>query len=312
MPPTRARPPSGNQFLLASGGYQAVVVEVGAGLRYPRWGERDLVEPYAPDELCPAAHGAVLAPWPNRIAEGVYCFDGTRYQLPLNEPERPAAIHGLVRWQVFRPTWVAEDGIELSTLLAPSPGYPFWLEARVTYDLGPEGLVVTTALTNLGDRPAPAALGHHPYLSPGAGATVDQVTLTLAAEHGLRNGAMTSPPDWARGAPSALVGVVADDTLVPCLEGQSWEVRVTGPDGMTVVLEAALPYRFAQVFTGDTLPPGRRRKGLAVEPMTAPPQAFATGDHVAVLEPGKSLAATFRVSIQTEKARRPDDDRNRP
>jgi len=303
MLPTRARPPSGNQFLLASGDYEAVVVEVGAGLRQLRWRERDLVEQYELDELCPAAHGAVLAPWPNRIAEGVYRFDGTRYQLPLNEPDRRTAIHGLVRWQAFRPAWVAKDGIELATLLAPSPGYPFWLEARVTYGLGPDGLVVTTQLTNLDNHPAPAALGHHPYLSPGPGATVDEVSLTLAAEHSLRDGAMTPPPTWARGAPSALGEVVADDTLAPRLKKESWEARVTGPDGLTVVLEAKLPYRFAQVFTGDTLPPGRRRKGLAVEPMTAPPQAFATSDHVAVLEPGASLAAAFRIGIQTEKAK---------
>jgi aldose 1-epimerase len=32
-------------------------------------------------------------------------------------------------------------------------------------------------------------------------------------------------------------------------------------------------YAFVRVFTGDTLAPGRRRRGLAVEPMTCAPDA---------------------------------------
>ena len=53
-------------------------------------------------QLCDGAHGAPLIPWPNRLADGRYSFDGADHQLALTEPERHNAIHGLMRW---RPWW---------------------------------------------------------------------------------------------------------------------------------------------------------------------------------------------------------------
>ena len=47
-------------------------------------------------------------------------------------------------------------------------------------------------------------------------------------------------------------------------------------------------YAFLQVFTGDTLAPARRRTGLALEPMTCAPNAFRSGEGLAVIEPGGS------------------------
>ena len=52
--------------------------------------------------MCDGAHGAVLIPWPNRLGDGSYEFDGARHQLALSEPERRNAIHGLVRWVPWR------------------------------------------------------------------------------------------------------------------------------------------------------------------------------------------------------------------
>jgi galactose mutarotase-like enzyme len=47
-----------------------------------------------------------------------------------------------------------------------------------------------------------------------------------------------------------------------------------------------------ELFTGDTLPDeGRRRRGLGVEPMTAAPDAFNSGDGLVVLEPGQAHTA---------------------
>lgn len=49
------------------------------------------------------------------------------------------------------------------------------------------------------------------------------------------------------------------------------------------------------VFTGDTLRPGRRRTGVAVEPMTAPPNALATGDDLHCLRPGGSVTLRWGI-----------------
>src|SRR4051812_34157883 len=89
--------PSGEQFELRFGDQQAVVTEAGAGLRVYSAGGRQLLDGYPVDELATWGRGQQLLPWPNRIRDGTYQLDGREHRLPLNEPERRNAIHGLVR-----------------------------------------------------------------------------------------------------------------------------------------------------------------------------------------------------------------------
>ena len=93
--------PSGEQITIALGDQQAVIVEVGGGLRSYSVGGRELVDGYGAHEMSTSGGGQVLIPWPNRLEGGSYEFGGTYYQLPLNEPERHNAIHGLVRWTAW-------------------------------------------------------------------------------------------------------------------------------------------------------------------------------------------------------------------
>ena len=88
MKPTMTSPtaPSGEQLELVHRDRQAVVVEVGGGLRTLAVGGREVLDGYAVDELCTSGRGQVLMPWPNRIEDGRYEFDGRRHQLPLTEP----------------------------------------------------------------------------------------------------------------------------------------------------------------------------------------------------------------------------------
>jgi aldose 1-epimerase len=49
------------------------------------------------------------------------------------------------------------------------------------------------------------------------------------------------------------------------------------------------------LFTGDPLPDVRRRS-LAVEPMTCPPNAFHSGDALIRLEPSSSFTSTWGIA----------------
>ena len=152
-------PPSGGQFELRHGAQRVVVVEVGGGIR--EWD--GVLDGYPIDQMCKSARGQVLAPWPNRLDEGRYEFDGETYQVPLNEP--PQAMHGLVRWANWRPVARAEDLVELEHVLHPQPGYPFSLRLTVEYRLDAAGLTVRTSAENVGDRALPFGVGHHPYIA---------------------------------------------------------------------------------------------------------------------------------------------------
>ena len=92
----------------------------------------------------------MLAPWPNRIRDGRYSFAGRDYQLPLTEPTRHNAIHGLVnrlRWSVVDPSGAS---VQVTRPPPPTPGYPWPLELRTTWSVGADGLTAEHQATNTG------------------------------------------------------------------------------------------------------------------------------------------------------------------
>ena len=302
-----ASPPSGEQYEIAHADQRATVVEVGAGIRAYSDGGRDVLEPYPVEAICDGAHGAVLIPWPNRLGDGSYVFDGTEHQLALSEPAKRNAIHGLLRWVPWRALEREPERVLMGTRLHPQPGYPFDLDVRVEYALGAEGLTVTTSATNVGAATCPYGTGQHPYLSPGEG-MVDACVLELPAETVIltdperqlpcgRADVDGGPLDFRE---AREVGPNAIDAPFTDLR-RDWRGRATarlrGPDGATVELWVDERYELLEVFTGDTLAPERRRTGLAMEPMTCPPDALRTGEGVVRLDPGETYATSWGARL---------------
>ena len=297
--------PTGEQHVLRAGDAEAVVVEVGGGLRTYSAGGRAVLDGYAADEMAPDVRGHVLAPWPNRLGNGVWSWDGQELRTPVTEPERGTAIHGLVRFVAWRPLARSEDSVVLEHLLHPQPGYPFALRLRVGYELSAVGLRVTTTATNEGDRPLPYGEGHHPYLAAGEG-LLDDCTLTVPAATRVTPDDRLLPvgTEPVEGTPYDLRAGrrIGDLRLDDCLtdlardaDGTA-EVRLVDAGGRGAVLWLDASYGWLQVFTGDVVEPAsRRRRGLAVEPMTCPPDAFRTGVGVRRLAPGESTTSTWGI-----------------
>jgi aldose 1-epimerase len=302
MPPPIS--PSGRQHVISHGEAQATIVEVGGGLRALRLGNREVLDGYAETVLCPDARGQVLIPWPNRVDRGQYEWDGRPQQLALSEPEHLNAIHGLVRFARWDRIGSAPDRVEMAHTLWPSPGYPFHLDLQVTYLLDQEGLTVRTTARNVGADAAPYGAGQHPYLRPASGGIVDECVLSIPADRYL--------PADDRGLPIGTeavertgydfrtrrrIGDVALDLgFTDLIRGRDGRARVelAAPDAPPLVIWVDERYPYLQIYTGDTLPdPSRRRQALAVEPMTCPANAFATGAGVLRLEPGESVTASW-------------------
>jgi aldose 1-epimerase len=178
--------PSGEQITIAAGDQQAVIVEVGGGLRSYSAGGRELVDGYSADEMSSSGRGQVLIPWPNRLQDGSYEFDKRHHQLPLNEPERRNAIHGLVRWAAWTTAEREPHRVVMEHLLHPQPGYPFSLRIRIEYALLDTELRVRTTATNLGTGPCPFGSGAHAYLTLGT-ATIDRLILHVPGRTVLRS-----------------------------------------------------------------------------------------------------------------------------
>ena len=297
---------TGAQYEIAGGDYQAVVTEMGAGLRALQHRDRPLITDYNPDELPPGAAGQLLLPWPNRIDGGRYQMADTEYQLDLSEPAAGNAIHGLTRWSSWSLARHDPDAVVLHLALLGRTGYPFRLDLTVEYQLsGEAGLMVSVTAHNAGSRPAPYGTGSHPYLRAGAPA-VDGCELTLPVSQWLpadQRGIPSGPPSDVAGTrldfrAAREIGTVTLDHAFTGLErneaGLAW-AQLTS-DGTGTALWAGPGYEWLQVFTGDTLGPEHRRRAVAIEPMTCPPNAFVTGTDLLTLEPGDTV--THRWGIQ--------------
>jgi aldose 1-epimerase len=272
---------SGAQYEISRGVSRAVAVEVGGGLRV----YDDVLLGYGEDEMASAARGQVLAPWPNRLEDGAYSFGGSSFQLPVTELETQTAIHGLVRFA----NWVCvEHGaahVVLENTLHPQPGYPFVLQLRVRYELRDDGLTVETSAENMGREPLPFGLAHHPYIAGRA----DDLEVTLPAETRLTVDERKLP---AGREPNDLPGTFVigkrkiDATFTDLTD------RHVIVDGRRLWFDDA--YRYVQLFTGDH--PAVERQGVAVEPMTCPPNAFRTGEGLLTLGPGETFRARWGIA----------------
>ena len=170
----------GGQVELAHGGQRVAVVTLGGGLRSYEVGGLALLDGFPAGERPTSGRGQVLAPWPNRIENGSYDFDGKQMQLPLTEPEHGNAIHGLVRGATWSVVDLAPDRVVMQYVLEPEPGYPFMLALSIEYALSDAGLAVTTTAHNIGAERCPYGCGQHPYLTLGT-PTVDRLGLQVPA-----------------------------------------------------------------------------------------------------------------------------------
>ena len=297
--------PSGEQIEIAAGDQRAVVVEVGGGLRSYSAGGRELVDGYRADEMCSSGRGQVLIPWPNRLQDGSFEFDGRRHQLPLNESEHRNAIHGLVRWATWTTAEREPHRAVMEHVLHPQPGYPFSLKISIEYALTDSGLRVRTTARNLGTDPCPYGSGAHPYLTFGT-ASIDRLVLRVPARTVLRSDgrglpigtAVVEDTEYDFRQSRAIGSTTLDHAFTDLERDGDGLAGVTLRDpnrGTEVSLWVDESYPYLMLFTGDPLPDVRRRS-LAVEPMTCPPNAFRTGDALIRLEPGSSFTSSWGIA----------------
>lgn len=296
-------PPSGDQFRIESAGYEAVVTQGGAALRALTSAGRPLVDGFPEDAMSNGGRGQLLMPWPNRIRDGRYTVAGTTYQLALTEPKRANASHGLVRWAAWRVVEHRTDGVRLGHRLMAQTGYPWTLDLEVRYAVGPDGLIVTQSATNRAGTAAPYASGAHPYLVAGPG-PVDGWTFHCPAATRLltdperllpvgREGVAGTEVDFS--SPRPLGGTVLDHAFTDLDRDEAGRAVVTvrGADGAGAELWVDDRHRWLQLYTGDDSP--TPRVSIAVEPMTAPPDAFNSGEDLVMLEPGETFRATWGI-----------------
>ena len=301
--------PNGTRIDLAHGAYRASIASVGSTLRALEFDGHPLVTTFAVDELRPLYRGALLAPWPNRVVDGRYEFGGLERRLPINEHARGHALHGLVDWLDFDVVSAGSSQARLRGVVTARAGYPFTVAIDTWFALTEAGLVTTVTATNISADVAPYGVAAHPYLVAGT-ASIDQAWLQVPATQFLEATGERLLPGQVRQVAEADDGVLdfrrsrpigpteidhAYTGLEPAQDG-TCTVRLTDSAGAGAFMRwngQELPW--LQVHTADRPEPHWNRRGLAVEPMTCPPDAFNSGIDLIRLEPGASHTVSWTI-----------------
>lgn len=294
--------PTGPRFHLTDGDSRVEIATVGAALRAFAVGGIDIVPRYADTVPTPAASGVVLVPWPNRVAGGAWTQRGTTRQLAITEPATGAASHGLLRFASYQPVTQTPDSVTLTADVVPQTGYPFHLRTAVRYTLAGSTLTVTHTIDNVGAEAAPVALGTHPYVCIG---DVDTADLTVQVDAPLRAvvderliPVADEPVDPATDlrTPRRIGDLDLNTAYAGMPRDAAGRIHavLTAPDRRTVDLWAGPGFTRLQLFTTDRYP--GQPVAIAVEPMTAPANAFNSGEELRWLDPGERWTLEWGIT----------------
>jgi len=280
----------------------ADISATGGALRRLRIAGVDITPEIADGQPPPFSFGTVLAPWPNRIRDGRWTYRGSTRQLDITDPVHHSALHGLLRESVHVPVAHSDSSLTLAAPIFPRRGYPFSLDAEVTYALEADGVTVTQRVHNTGSVPAPVAIGAHPFLTIG---DVDPETLVLsvnATRHVDIDASripigMTDVPNtrWDLRTGRKVGDLDLDDAWArSASEGNL--ATLTAPDGRAVSLWADATFAFVHVFITRLFPSTAGMiTAVALEPMTAPADTFNNGVGLRWVRPGDVMSASWAI-----------------
>ncbi|MDR4479845.1 MAG: hypothetical protein R3B37_08910 [Nitrospira sp.] len=272
--------------------------------------ETDIIWGYSGGTQKKGGQGDVLIPFPGRVAEGRYRFDGQTFQLERNDKEGPNAIHGFVRtlpWRTQQADWnqVTFEVLLNAASYAPR-GYPFSLAVRVVYGLNAQGLLCSFAVQNVGQQAAPVGVGFHPYFTLGT-ALVDEVESKIPATGYLEFNERLVPTGTVIDAKGGewdyrAYRQVGNRRFNHCYVGLERDadgmatasLRHIG-SGRTIDIVMDRSFSAVVVYTGDAIIAAPRR-ALAIEPMTCATDAFNHPEWgLQRLHPGETFTGCYRV-----------------
>jgi aldose 1-epimerase len=289
------------------------------GFNVFRWFSGGAERLYADPELFtggrPTRSGVpILFPFPNRIRDGRFSWNGNTYHLPTNDPAQRNAIHGYACRSVWRivDQGANAEGAWLTGEFRASRDVENWSRAlwpadhqmRLTVRLSRGTLRFEATVTNPDTVPLPFGLGYHPYFLAGPETRVEcPAARYWPLEANLPSGEPL-PVDSARdlNRPRPLGDLTLDDILTalparpPRVDGLI-ERGTVSANGSHLRVFASPAFREMVAFT----PP--HRQAICLEPYTCTTDAInlaAQGLDAGwqVLAPTKESGATWSAVME--------------
>lgn len=287
---------SGKTILLQAGDYTATIVTIGGAIASLKYLGHDIIMPWKPESVPEGYQGKILAPWPNRIPDGIYTFANKEYSLPINDKETQCASHGLVAWQEWSIKSMSASGVELQCFIPPQPGYPFLISLQANYELiEGMGLKIDITAQNVGKEDAPYGIGMHPYITID-GQLIDECVLSMPFTRAFALSERKIPTEVVSvddlgfnfQKPRAMGAVEIDHCFISEGAARMNTVMLENKD-LKVYCKSNAP--FMQLYTPDKL----GRKCLAVEPMTCAANAFNNGYGLITLKEHQLSTLTYII-----------------
>jgi len=299
------------EIILTHGATRLHVSPYGASLRGLTVGSQPVVTVYEGAKGKVGGQGDVLIPFPGRVREGRYAFDGQNYQMDKNDKEGPNAIHGFLRTVLWDIDAQTDTQVTFSAGIGPQDhaGYPFSLRAEVTWQATPTGLSCAFNVQNTGSTLAPVAAGFHPYFTAGTefiNSSVLELPFDSILEYDdamLPTGRVLPVEHTANDFRSA--HAIEDTVFNTCFlhpqrtKGGKAVIVLSSPAaGHTVSVTLGPSVNYVVLYSGDPLPADHRRRALAIEPMTCGSDAFNHPEWgLSSLAPGQSLTGDWHVDM---------------
>lgn len=285
---------SSQTLTLVNGDSRATINLVGSALVGLRFGEFELIPE---TDLGPKVFaGTLMTPWPNRIENGAYEFEGKKYQLEIRDG-MGNALHGLVDEQSAEVLEHRIGLVKLRNFVESFEGYPASLVIDSVFELSATELTVSYTVTNQGLGNAPVGIGAHPYF-PYTDSTKIQINAKKAAVHGdnmipigevssselgLGPGVSVSVTDLKLDTQFALLG---DPVATVTNEDFAYDIWQQDANWLMVYNSTVFPWA-----TG----PGN---AIAIEPQTCPADVYNTGEGLRVLASGESTSMRWGIRLR--------------
>ncbi len=261
----------------------------------------EIIDGYkTPEEIIEneGSKSSILAPFPNRIADGKFEFNGDVYQFPINMPEENNAIHGFIEHEGFEV--VSDEKNEYGGRLAlrhTYPGdkayFPFPFSLDVIYELSENTLTCTVNVTNNGSTELPFGLGWHPYFRTGIlvnelGLQIPEVEEIEVDDRLIPTGKKVKSSHFEK---LEKIGVKEFDTGYAFQNPRNQVLLIDEKNDVAISIETDEGYGYLQIYT----PP--HRESIAIEPMTCSADAFNNKDGLRIVNPGEVISHSFSIKV---------------
>lgn len=241
-----------------------------------------------------------LLPFPNRMKDGKYTFEGEKYQFPVNDTNTNNNLHGFLETLPMEITKKEEKEnratINLKGTFEGLPYYPFPFSFFVTYNLTDSQLTIQIKIKNRGNTKMPIGFGWHPYFKLGTQKVNDlkmqfpDCQIVKSDERMMPTGKTSAYTTFSK------LETIGNTNLDNCFklnhsDSKKVRIRLKSETVTLNVWQQTDMFPYFQIYTPD------HRQSIAIEPMTCNVDAFNNENGLWILDEKEERKIEFGVEM---------------